>query len=145
MAFHDLPQSSMDFHLAFSTSLGFPEVSYWLSWGCIWALRHLFMNSFDYLRVLHHAPLLVCLISWSSAWFPLAVFRVWRSEYCLSVTRVPLRSLSVFWRFGAWWLLNQVFLDLVRFFSHSQFLQCTSHFLSIITYAAAMLDIHGEP
>ena len=44
------------------------------------------------------------------------------------------------WGYNAWWLLNQAFPDLVRFFSCSQFLQCASHFLLIFTYAAAMLD-----
>ena len=51
-----------------------------------------------------------------------------------------MRSLSILWGYNAWWLLNQVFPDLVGFFSCSQFLQCASYFLLIFTYAAAMLD-----
>ena len=51
-----------------------------------------------------------------------------------------MRSLSIIWGYNAWWLLDQVFPDLVGFFSCSQFLQCASHFLLIFIYAAAMLD-----
>ena len=134
MKFCDLPQGSMDSHLAFSLPLGFP-VSYPEAILKLWDIIHEFLWLSQGSVSCTFASILEL---WSSAWYLLAVFRVWRFEYCLSVTRVPLRSINVLWGFSAWWLLNQGFPDLVGFFSCSQFLQYASYFLSIITYAATM-------
>ena len=156
IVFHNLPEFSIMFHNVLWHSMAFHKVP----WTSIWPSVHIWGSlrfpvgypeaKWSFWDIIHKSLWLSqgsasysfadVLKSMNSAWSLLAVFRAWGYEYCLRVTRVPLRSLSIIWGYNAWWLLNQVFPDLVRFFSHSQFLQCASHFLLIFTYAAAMLN-----